>query len=167
MDKIYQRIGEFVVCFQWLEDLIRQIGWFIIDPERKVWPPQDLREESNSQLLHKVEKLYYEILEKNDIPDSTNRKKKFSNLISECHEFRKYRNNLLHSAYIELKGGGEVIDLMRSNPKLATGEQGEYIFDNEIMTEEKLNAVMTELGKVSFALGVEYRQLIQWIPLLK
>jgi hypothetical protein len=32
MDKIYQRIGEFVVCFQWLEDLIRQIGWLVIDP---------------------------------------------------------------------------------------------------------------------------------------
>ena len=36
----YQGIGEFVVAFQWVEDLYRQIGWLILDPERRAWPPR-------------------------------------------------------------------------------------------------------------------------------
>jgi len=39
IDRAYRSIGEFVVAFQWIEDLYRQIGWFILDPERKNWPP--------------------------------------------------------------------------------------------------------------------------------
>ena len=34
-DKIYQRIGEFVVCYQWLENKFREIGWLILDPWAK------------------------------------------------------------------------------------------------------------------------------------
>nr|WP_057929649.1 hypothetical protein [Burkholderia ambifaria] len=31
---VYQRIGEFTVSFQWIENKLREIGWFILDPER-------------------------------------------------------------------------------------------------------------------------------------
>ena len=55
--KIYQRIGEFVVCFQWLENLIRQIGW-LLDPLRKTWPPGAFRTASTAILFSKVEKLF-------------------------------------------------------------------------------------------------------------
>ncbi len=41
-DRIYQRIGEFVVCFQFLENQFREIGWFILDPARQEWPPLSL-----------------------------------------------------------------------------------------------------------------------------
>ena len=48
-----QRIGEFVVSFQSLENRIREIGWFILDPGRKEWPPKLLREETNAALFDK------------------------------------------------------------------------------------------------------------------
>ena len=36
--KTYQRIGKFVVCFQSIESRIPEIGWLILDPDRKVIP---------------------------------------------------------------------------------------------------------------------------------
>ncbi|HWJ29373.1 MAG TPA: hypothetical protein VNS32_22730 [Flavisolibacter sp.] len=62
IDLLYQRIGEFVVSFQWLEHLFRQIGWFIADPNREVWPPKILRSEKNDALLVKVKKMYHEAM---------------------------------------------------------------------------------------------------------
>lgn len=40
IDKAYRSISQFVVTFQWIENKYREIGWFIIDPERKNWPPR-------------------------------------------------------------------------------------------------------------------------------
>ena len=34
-DKVYQRIGEFVVSFQFIENQLRQIGWLLLDPGGK------------------------------------------------------------------------------------------------------------------------------------
>jgi hypothetical protein len=39
IDTIYRKLGEFVVSFQWLENRFREIGWLILDPHRKHWPP--------------------------------------------------------------------------------------------------------------------------------
>ena len=33
-DRIYQLIGEYVVCFQWIEHKLREIGWLILDPRQ-------------------------------------------------------------------------------------------------------------------------------------
>ncbi len=30
---VYQRIVEFAVSFQWIENKLREIGWFILDPD--------------------------------------------------------------------------------------------------------------------------------------
>lgn len=46
---VYQRIVEFAVSFQWLENKLREIGWFIMDPERKDWPPKGLRALTNEK----------------------------------------------------------------------------------------------------------------------
>jgi hypothetical protein len=53
VDLAYKSLGEFVVVFQWMESKYREIGWFILDPERKDWPPMALRKETNSQLIDK------------------------------------------------------------------------------------------------------------------
>jgi hypothetical protein len=54
VETTYQALGEFVIVFQWVENLYRQIGWFILDPERKQWPPMQLRQETNHQLINMV-----------------------------------------------------------------------------------------------------------------
>lgn len=131
-DKINQRIGELVVCFQWLENRFREIGWLILDPHRTEWPPKSLRNETNHDLLNKVGFLFIGLIDNLEIEDADKRKEEFLRLIAACHEIRQYRNNLLHSAYIELKGGSDVVGLMRSNPRLKVDpESGEPEFDQE------------------------------------
>jgi hypothetical protein len=58
LDRVYQRIGEFVVSFQSLEHRIREIGWLLVDPHRAEWPPTQLRNLTNNDLLRRVQELY-------------------------------------------------------------------------------------------------------------
>ncbi len=53
-----------MVSFQWLEGKIREIGWFILDPSRKEWPPKQLRNESTEKLFTKIERHFLQALPK-------------------------------------------------------------------------------------------------------
>ena len=163
--KLHQRIGEFVVSFQWIEHRLREIAWYCLDPHRNKWPPLSLRNEGNKELLEKVKKIFLNYLDKVSPSDSEKRNANFENLIEKCHALRKHRNVLLHSAYIELKAGGEVIDLMRANPKVKRDEvSGEFIFDNEFLTEESITEQMEALAQIAFQLNLHYTQLLHWPP---
>lgn len=69
IEDAYHAIGEFIVFFQSVEDLYRQIGWFILDPEKTAWPPREFRSESNSQLVDKVTDLFVGLTEKYEFPN--------------------------------------------------------------------------------------------------
>lgn len=164
-DKIYQRIGEFVVSYQWVEHKFREIGWLILDPWRKEWPPKQLRKENSEDLIDKVETLFTEVIRRLDVPDQDERIRDFKSIVAGCHAMRKYRNNLLHSAFIELKAGGEIVGIVRSNPKIKTDPtSGDPIFDEEALTEEAISNKIGELGKLAFPLSMHYKQLIFWAP---
>ena len=66
---IHQALGEFVIVFQWVENLYRQIGWFILDPERTQWPPMQLRKETNQSLINKVTDLYVDLTNRYAFPN--------------------------------------------------------------------------------------------------
>ena len=83
IDRAYQGIGEFVVTFQWIENTYREIGWFILDPDRKIWPPRAFRTESNRELLDKVTDLFFELVDRYELPDSTERKPELRALTAE------------------------------------------------------------------------------------
>jgi hypothetical protein len=166
ISKIYQSIGEFVVTFQGIENRIRELGWLILDPERKTWPPTKLRNELNSDLIEEVIKLYCEFIDTINIDQKEDRKKDFKSLMDEFHEMRAYRNKLLHSAYLELKAGGEVVDLLRSNPKLKHDNiTGEPIYDIEILTEQNISKNITKYADAVFNLNLHYTQIIHAKPL--
>jgi hypothetical protein len=164
-DKIYQRIGEFVVCYQWLENKVREIGWLILDPWRKEWPPKQLRKESSEELFRKVESLFVDLMNRLDVPDKDERITDFKSIVAGCHAMRQYRNNLLHSAFIELKAGGKVMGILRSNPKIKIDPtSGEVLFDQEALTAKAITKKLHELGELAFPLGQHYVQLIHWSP---
>ena len=164
-DKIYQRIGEFVVSFQFLENQIRQIGWFLLDPGRKLWPPEALRKDRSEVLADTVAKLYEERLHLCRLPDEEERKANFRDLIWNFHELRKFRNRVLHSAYIEIKGGGEALALMRSNPKFINDpDTGDKAMDQEILSESSFDEEMKLMGHLAFHLGQHCIQLIHRLP---
>jgi len=164
-DKLMQRIGEFVVTFQWLESRFRDTGWLIDDPDRVNWPPTTLRKMSNEDLLDTVATKYCDLMETLNIDDADDRKSAFNELVAKCHDIRKYRNDLLHSAFIQLKAGRDVVGIVRSNPKFKLdATTGERFLDQEHLTEGAVTTKIEELGESAVALNMAYMQLVHWAP---
>src|ERR1700722_1766783 len=134
LDRIYQRIGEFVVCFQGLEHRIRETGWLLLDPHRAQWPPTQLRNLTNSDLLRRVEGLYADRVSAFPGAGSQDYCESFRYVLARAHDTRRARNGLLHAAFIEMKAGGEVRALMRAEPRLLLDENGEHTIDSETLT---------------------------------
>jgi hypothetical protein len=166
-DKIYQRIGEFVVCFQWLENRVREIGWLILDPSRERWPPKELRNDTTAALFAKVEKLFLDALPKCRLDPELEAdfRASLAKNAARFRSLRKARNKILHSAYIELKGGGEVHGLIRSNPRLAVDpETGELVFDREMLSEKAFEYEFKEIAALAMFFNRCYMQLIHRLP---
>jgi hypothetical protein len=164
---VYQRIGEFAVSFQWLENKLREIGWFILDPDRKNWPPRDLRNLTNEKLIDRIHELFIQALPRCrlDAALENDFKTSFSSCVQQLHQLRRDRNRILHSAFIELKAGGEVRGLMRSNPRLEVDEEsGEVLYDQEFLTPESFDQEMKTMGEAAMFLGRAYTQLIHRYP---
>jgi hypothetical protein len=161
--QVYRRIGEFVVSFQWLENRLREIGWFILDPSRRNWPPADLRDDSTAVLFNKVEKLFLDALPKCrlDPEIETDFRVSFERYAVRFRNLRRARNKILHSAYIELKAGNEVHGLMRSNPRLVRdSETGEPLFDQEMLSEHAFAFELEEMAHLAMFFNRCYLQLI-------
>lgn len=165
IDSAYKALGEFVVVFQWAEMKYREIGWFILDPERRHWPPMQLRTETNQNLIDKVTDLFVVLTDTYSFENGTEKALDMQELRTRFHELRKYRNRLLHSAYIELKAGGELQGYIRSNPRVGVDpETGEVMFDFEQFTANLVYAKMQEYAPYLFRLGQIHVQLIHWHP---
>jgi hypothetical protein len=166
-DQIYQRIGEFAVSFQWLENKLREIGWFILDPDRVQWPPPGLRNLTNEKLVERVHELFVQALPKCKLLQELEEdfEKSFEAAAKRLHEVRRDRNRILHSAFIELKAGGEVHGLLRSNPKIQVDEEtGEPLFDQELLTSESFSKEMATMAELANFLNRAYLQLIARYP---
>src|SRR5512141_1309959 len=103
IDELHQAIGEFVVFFQSVEDLYRQIGWFLVDPEKTVWPPHQFRKESNGELVEKVTDLFLELVRLHNFPNGAESAAEAEQARTAFHALRKSRNRIVHSAYQEVK----------------------------------------------------------------
>ena len=161
----YQALGEFVVVFQWVENLYRQIGWFILDPERKQWPPMQLRKEKNHELINKVTELFVELTKQYSFPNGHEKAQQMLELKARFHELRGYRNRLLHSTYVELKAGGEVQGYVRSNPEIGVDpDSGDLIYDQEEVSAAVIHGKLREYGEDMMRLNLNHVQLIHWHP---
>ena len=164
-DLIYKKLGEFVVSFQWLENRFREIGWLILDPKRTQQPPKSLRKESFGELIDKVHILYTRLIDNIAPKDAEERKQAFEAITRESHALRKYRNSLIHSAYIELKAGGEVFGILRSNPRLKEYPiSNDLLREQEMLTEQSFEFGMKRMADVAMQLNLHYIQLIHWAP---
>jgi hypothetical protein len=161
--KTYRRIGEFVVSFQWLENRIREIGWLVLDPGRKKWPPTSLRDEPTAALFNKVGKLFLDALPhwRLDPELEEDFRTSFAKNAIRFTNLRRARNRILHSAYIELNAGGEMHGLMRSNPRLEVDiETGEPLFDQEMLSEDSFAFEFKEMADLAMFFNRCYIQLI-------
>ncbi len=166
-EHVYQRIGAFAVSFQWIETKLREIGWFVIDPERLKWPPPDLRNLTNEKLVDRVYELFLQALPKCQLPTDLEAdfRKSFASAVQQLHQLRRDRNRIFHSAFVELKAGGEVQGVLRSNSKLQIDEEtGEPLFDQELLNAESFVSEMEAMAELSLFLNRAYMQLIHRYP---
>ena len=165
--QIYQRIGEFVVSFQWIENRIREIGWFAQDPHRSNWPPPGLRSENSQDLFGKVEALLLGALASCDLDGKLEAdfRSEIGRAAGLYHNLRRARNKIIHSAFVELKAGGEVAGIVRSNPKLERDpESGEFLFDQEMLSGSSFDEEIRQMGELTIILNRCYMQLIHRFP---
>lgn len=164
---VYQRIGEVTVSFQWLENKLREIGWFILDPDRTEWPPKGLRALTNEKLINKVHELFLQALPrcKLEAELEADFKAAFAACAKELHQVRRDRNRIIHSAFIELKAGGALVGVVRSNPRLDVDEEtGDVLHDTEMLTAESFADEMRRMGEAAMFLDRTYLQLIHRYP---
>lgn len=96
----HQALGEFVVIFQWVENLYRQIGWFILDPGREHWPPTELRRETTHVLINKVTELFVGLTRTHAFANGNEKANDILELRGRFQNLRLYRNRLLHSTFV-------------------------------------------------------------------
>ena len=164
---VYQRIGEFAVSFQWIENKLREIGWFILDPDRQQWPPSDLRNLTNEKLVDRVHELFLQALPKCKLPHALEAdfKDSFSSSVEHLHQLRRDRNRILHSAYVELKAGGEVQGILRSGARFQVDQEtGEPLFDQELLTDKSFTSEMNAMAELAQFLNRAYMQLVHRYP---
>lgn len=164
---VYQRIGEFTVSFQWIENKLREIGWFILDPGRLKWPPPDLRNITNEKLIDRVHELFLEALPKCKLSQAleADLKDAFSSSVERLHRLRRDRNRMLHSAYVEIKAGGEIEGILRSGARLQVDDEtGEPLFDQELLTDKSFTCEMQAMVELELFLDRVYKQLIHRYP---
>jgi hypothetical protein len=105
----------------------------------------------------------------NALPDAPRRRTRFEafpiertlsvqdELKREFHALRRFRNALLHSAFIEMKESDDVVVLLRSNPELhVDSETGELVADQEMFAGECTSRKFDEIGPAMFRLGQHY-----------
>jgi hypothetical protein len=164
---IYQRIGEFVVLYQWLENRLREIGWFILDPTHQQWPPTALRNVNGAELFNRVEELFLQALPKCELGEDL--ENDFTSSFAEAAEvftgIRRARNRILHSAFVEFKAGGEVAALMRIDPRSMLDEEtGERLSDSETLSNESFRSEFQTMAEMAMFFNRCYVQLLNRLP---
>jgi hypothetical protein len=165
VDLTYHAVGEFVVVFQWVEHLYRQIGWRILDPEQREWPPMALRRENNHDLINKVTELFSELTRCFEFPNGAEKAREMESLRASFHELRRYRNRILHSTFVELKAGEDLHGYVRAGLQVGVdSESGELIYDHEPFTARSVHDKLVEYGRHMVQLNFLHVQLIHWMP---
>lgn len=152
------------MSFQWLENLLQQITWVLIDPNWKNDPREETAGLWFRRLLDFVSAKYVAYVDAHAIEDAEAQKKKFKDLIDRCAVIADARNRLIHSTFIEIKAAGEFHGLLQSKIKKETGVQDDhqFNFDQEHLTEKSFEPILLQIAEVGFALGLVHRQLIAW-----
>jgi hypothetical protein len=161
--QLYQSIGELVMATQWVESRYRELGWFIQDPERATWPPRTHRQESLAQLIDVVTEEFGELIQTSTFANGGRFAQVAESVRGALHDLRSYRNQVLHSAFIELKAGGEVVGYLRTDAKRGVDpDTGAFIGQLEDISAEAVRSKLATFSDPCFQLNMMYVQAIHW-----
>lgn len=172
--KMYQRVGEFVVAFQWFEVTVLNILW-LLDQPRMSWDER-LRT-SEIRFVEKLDKAANRFSERMDdlerwsrngtLPQTVEEnarhwRARFASIISDCRVLNRQRNEIVHSSYVHLEAGGEIHGIVRSKVVL---ERRGTSDDFELRSKDalpELDDALKEMATLSLALGTAQLQIVHW-----
>jgi len=123
--KMYTDIGKSIVVFQYLESLIKQIAHFAIDRNYQESTRISLDSHSFAKLRDVSEVIICEVLRKQGVEDAEIRIQQYHKLMAEARAIASLRNRLVHSAYLFLEGGGELMKILQVHSSIKiSGKEG-------------------------------------------
>lgn len=160
--KIYQELGKYIVCFQWMENQLKQIGWHLRTPED---PFASRAYFSNMWFKTTVEKIkdqFSIFLHNRNIDNIQSNIDGFNKTLDQCLSVAYTRNQLIHSTYVFCESYGEVLGMMRSKLGKDIEDHNRVTFDQQDLSENSFDQPLKELAEVCFDLGHLYVQIIHW-----
>jgi hypothetical protein len=161
-DAIYRQIGIYVVSFQYLEDLLFQICWFFSESPYSDIGRLRLVNKRFPALVGEAQRRVGDFLAADGRSDS-DFVRNFCAHMGECRKIERERNRVVHSAYIHLEGGGELLGIVRSDSGKAR-DRASVEFDRTYLTEKSLEVELKRLAEVISSVSVDLRQLTIWGP---
>lgn len=160
-DAIYRQLGRFVVTFQALESELVQLAGFALDPDHTGRGRREAAGLWFGKLVDKTSDAVGAFLTEHRPADEMDVRGRLDVLLDACRQLAEYRNRVIHSAYLFLEGGDELIAIVRSDMTRGARED-EVEFDREVLHERSFDEAMTKVAETAFGIGQCRIQLIHW-----
>jgi hypothetical protein len=160
-DAICRQVGRFVVMFQALESELLQLASYALDPDHTGRGRREAAGLWFGQLVSKTSEAVDAFLTEHRPADEMDVRGRLERLLADCRELAQHRNRVVHSAYLFLEGGDELVAIVRSDMTRGARED-EVEFDQEALNEASFEQAMTKIAETAFGIGQCRLQLIHW-----
>lgn len=147
--------------FQALETELVQLASFALDPDHAGQGRREAVGLSFGRLVGRTFEAVEAFLAVHRPADETDVCGRLDRLLTDCRELGRYRNRVVHSAYLFLESGGELAAVVRSDTSPGVGED-EVELDQEALDETSFGEAMGSIAETAFGLGQCRLQLIAW-----
>jgi hypothetical protein len=160
---LYQAIGEYVVGFQWLVNKLWLAATFAEHPEQSLEDRWVLLDLSVAKLIDRFQEASIAFSRRWALAHSTLFEDELDVIVDKCHQARRQRNRLIHSAYVHLEAGGELHGILRSDisSRGASGSESP-VFDQEIATPELFQVELRHAVDTGILVSQCHIQFIHW-----
>ena len=143
----YRALGEVVYFFQQLEDELRRVVSFLIDPNDSSSGDIVACELSFKQLNH----IAYSLFELYVVDGKEHRKEEWRSILADCLKAEEHRNSILHSTFGVSFVGEETPSFQRS--KVTAKFKRGYKEHVEALDEKTMNQYLSTIGGISGKIG--------------
>ncbi len=160
---LYEAIGQYVIGFQWLVNKLWLAATFAQHPEQQTSDRWALLDLSLARLIDQFQSSALASVRRCQPERAPAFETELKALIDRCHDARKRRNRFIHSAYVHLEGGGELLGIFRSDIISRGAVTPETpMFDQEPATPELFKQELERAVQIGIEVGQCHMQLIHW-----
>ncbi len=150
-----------MVAFQVLENQLWQLGSLALDPGHVGHGRRTLADLTFFKLCQAAEAAVLAALDAQS-REATQFRSRLRVIMDRCDELRIARNLLIHSTYVFVEAGGELVGIMRSDVS-AAADNHEVEFDQEWLDADSFEDAIERAALLAFEVSQCRIQLIHWI----